>query len=180
MIKLKGESEMKRLNRDEIRLRLDFMKGQKYTFEDLCGEISVGHYATAHRLAHTLKGISGLIGECELSAIALKIEKQLRDKQTPDELDMQTLESELNRVLKEISDSGIDDGTFNTPPTKEEQTILFDKLQPLLADADAACIQLIPEIAVIYETRVLVHQIENYDYKQALITLKVLREVLGV
>ena len=172
---------MKRLNREEIRLRLDFMKGQKYTFHDLMAEISAKHYATAHRLAHTLKGIAGLIGETELAEIALKIERQLVEKKAPDESDMQTLENELDRVLTEITDSGIlEESLINTPPTKEEQTALFNRLQPLLAENDAACLVLLPEIAIIYETKVLVRQIESCDFPQALITLKVLREVLGV
>ena len=171
---------MKRLSREEVRLRLDFLKGQKYTFYDLNAEISAGHYATAHRLAHTLKGIAGLIGESELSEIALRVEKQLASRKVPDEYDMRVLEDELNRVLNEITESGIEESAFFTPPTKEEQTVLFNALQPLLAENDAACIELLPEVAIIYETRVLVRQIETYDFKQALITLKVLREVLGV
>ena len=169
------------LTREQARLRQDFVKGQKYTLHDLRAEITATHYATAHRLAHTLKGIAGLIGEARLAEIALTIEKQLRKKAAPAEHDMDSLEQELNRVLNEIVDSGImDEDTLNIPPTMDEQSALFDKLQALLKGSDAACTALVPEIILIPETKVLVRQIETFAFKQALVTLEVLREVLGV
>jgi len=169
------------LNRDEIKMRCDFAKGQKYTFQDLKAEISANHYATAHRLVHTLKGVAGLIKEDSLANIALKIEQQLKNKKPPDGGDMATLESELNRVLVEIQESGIIElCNHNTPPTLDEQTVLFDKLQKLLTANDASCMSILPEVAMIYETRVLVRQIENFEFANALTTLEVLREVLGV
>ena len=169
------------LTREQVRLRQDFVKGQKYTFHDLRAEISATHYATAHRLAHTLKGLAGLIGEARLAEIALTVEKQLRKKVAPVEQDMESLEQELNRVLNEISDSGImDEDALNIPPTIDEQAALFDKLHALLKERDAACTALVPEIVLIPETKVLVRQIETFAFKQALVTLEVLREVLGV
>ena len=172
---------MKKMTREEAKLRLDFVKGQKYTFHDLRAEISTKHYATAHRLAHTLKGIAGLIGELELASIARKIEQELRTKKAPEEHDMQALEGELNRVLAEITESGIlDEDILNIPPTIEEQSTLFDNLQAMLRESDAACLELLPEISLIPETKVLVRQVENFAFKSALVTLEVLREVIGV
>ncbi|MCL1862680.1 MAG: Hpt domain-containing protein [Defluviitaleaceae bacterium] len=172
---------MKKLNREEINLRKDFLKGQKYTFEDLQAEISSGHFSTAYRLVHTLKGTAGLIKEEKLADIAFKIEQQLRNGENPVAAEMAVMESELNRVLTEITDSGIlDDDKLNIPPTLEEQKDLFDRLQTLLKENDAQCIKLAEEIALIPETKVLVRQVETYSYKDALVTLKVLREVLQV
>ncbi|MCL2197839.1 MAG: Hpt domain-containing protein [Defluviitaleaceae bacterium] len=172
---------MKKLNREEIKLRKDFVKGQKYTFEDLQAEIAAKHFSTAHRLVHTLKGTAGLIKEEALVDIALKIEQRLRNSEAPENHDMQILENELNRVLTTIVESGItDDDKLNIPPTPDEQKALFDRLQALLKESDGECIKLIEEIALIPETKVLVHQIENYSFKHAMVTLKVLREVLGV
>ena len=171
----------KNLDREEIKRRRDFVKGQKYTIHDLRAEISADHLATAHRLAHTLKGVAGLIGEDSLSKIALKVEQTLRKKLPPEESDMEILESELNRVLAEISDSGImEEDILNTPPTLEEQATLFEALENLLSENDAACIELTSEISLIPETKVLVRQIENFSFEDALVTLKILREVLGV
>jgi HPt (histidine-containing phosphotransfer) domain-containing protein len=169
------------LNRDEIKMRCDFAKGQKYTFQDLQAEIAANHFATAHRLVHTLKGVAGLIKEDSLAGIALKMEQQLKNKKHPDAGDMATLECELNRVLTEIQESGIMEiYNHNTPPTLDEQTALFDKLQKLLTENDAACMTVLPEVAMIYETKVLVRQVENFEFANALTTLEVLREVLGV
>jgi HPt (histidine-containing phosphotransfer) domain-containing protein len=168
------------MSREELKMRCDFLKSQKYTFEDLQAEISACHYATAHRLAHTLKGVAGLIKETKLANIALTIEQQLKSKRIPYAHDMAMLEGELNRVLTDITNSGIAELTFNAPPTLEEQTELFNKLQSLLEANDAACIGLVPEVALIYETKVLVHQIQNYEFEPALVTLTVLRKVLNV
>jgi HPt (histidine-containing phosphotransfer) domain-containing protein len=168
------------INREELKFRRDFVKGQKYTIHDLQAEIAASHFATAHRLTHTLKGVAGIINEKKLADIALKIELQLKNKKSPAENDMEILEAELTRVLDEIHASGImDEDVINTPPTIDEQTILFNKLEVLLKESDAACIELTSEIALVPETKVLVRQIENFAFKPALITLGVLREILG-
>jgi len=168
------------LTREEIKMRCDFLKSQKYTFEDLQAEIAASHYSTAHRLAHTLKGVAGLIKEDKLAAIALTVEQQLKNKCTPYDHDMATLEGELNRVLTEITESGITEMVFNVPPTLDEQADLFNRVQKLLEENNAACVELVPDIRLIYETKVLAYQIENYEFEQALITLTTLRKVLNV
>jgi HPt (histidine-containing phosphotransfer) domain-containing protein len=168
------------INREELKFKRDFVKGQKYTIHDLQAEIAACHFATAHRLAHTLKGVAGIINENNLADIALKIELQLKNKKAPNQADMEILEVELTRVLDEITDSGImDEDIINTPPTIDEQSTLFDKLESMLKESDAACIELTSEIALIPETKVLVRQIENFAFKPALATLGVLREILG-
>jgi HPt (histidine-containing phosphotransfer) domain-containing protein len=167
------------ISREEMKFRREFVKSQKYTIHDLQAEIAAGHYATAHRLAHTLKGVAGIIKEKRLADIALRIETLLKNKKPPAKADLDVLETELNRVLDEITESGIMEGEIiNTPPTIDEQANLFDKLQALLEDSDAACIELTTELALIPETKVLVRQIENFAFKAALVTLGVLREVL--
>ncbi|MCL2388171.1 MAG: Hpt domain-containing protein [Defluviitaleaceae bacterium] len=168
------------LNREQAKLRRDFVKSQKYTLRDLQAEISAHHFATAHRLVHTLKGNASLIEEQRLTDIALKVEQQLKSKTVPIKPDMEVLESELNRVLAEITDSGVmNEDTINTPPTAEEQTALFNKLEALLQESDAASTELLSELSLIPETKVLIRQIENFAFKPALVTLEVLREVLG-
>jgi HPt (histidine-containing phosphotransfer) domain-containing protein len=169
------------INREEIKRRRDFAKGQKYTMFDLRAEIAATHLATAHRLAHTLKSLAGLIGEDILRDIAVHVEQQLRIKKIPTDADLETLEGELNRVLFEIAESGIlDEDSFNAPPALEEQTLLFNKLHNLLSENDAACIEYIDEIALIPETKVLIRQIENFAFRDALTTLTVLRDILEV
>ena len=167
--------------REAVKLRRDFVKGQKYTLHDLQAEIAANHFSTAHRLVHTLKCVAGLINEPALVKIALKTEQKLKKRQRPSAEEMKTLERELNRVLTEITNSGImDEETLSTPPTIEEQSALFDKVLVMLKDDDAACVDLIPELTLIPETKVLIRQIENYAFAPALVTLKVLREVLEV
>ncbi|MDR0272333.1 MAG: Hpt domain-containing protein [Clostridiales bacterium] len=168
------------MDNEQILRRREFAKGQKYTIRDLRKEIFANHLATAHRLSHTLKGLAGLIGEETLCAISIRVEQQLRNSKIPPESDLEVLEAELNRIIKEITDSGILHEEIATASlTIEEQTEIFDKLETLLKDNDASCIELIPDVSLIPETKVLVNQIENFAFKPALVTLNVLRKVLG-
>ncbi|MCL2049226.1 MAG: Hpt domain-containing protein [Defluviitaleaceae bacterium] len=169
------------LSREEMKTRYDFVRSQKYTFQDLQAEIAANHFSTAHRLVHTLKSNAAQINEQELVNVAFVVEQDLRNKKTPNAHDMAALEAELNRVFVKINESGIVElYSQNMPPTRSEQAVLFDRLQTLLEANDAACVELLPEIAVIYETKVLVRQIEMYALADALNTLKILRDVLGI
>jgi len=167
---------MANISREKVRYRRDFAKAQRYTIHDLRAEIAASHLATAHRIAHTLKSLAALIDEEDLRAISLKVEQSLRKKRIPSEPDMQALEAELDHVLVKIAASGIlnDD---DLPPASTEQTALFDKLENLLSASDASCIELIAEISKIPETKVLTRQIEIFAFKDALVTLKVLRDL---
>ncbi|MCL1844269.1 MAG: Hpt domain-containing protein [Defluviitaleaceae bacterium] len=168
-------------SRAETKLRRDFLISQRYTMRDLSSEIDANHFATAHRLVHTLKGTASLIREKKLALIAFDVEQQLRKRDIPAPEYMDALENELNRVLTEITESGVlNEESFNAPPEPDEQTSLFNKLHLLLIENDAACIELIPEISLIPETKVLVRQVENFAFKNAIVTLQVLREVLEV
>ncbi|MCL1846308.1 MAG: Hpt domain-containing protein [Defluviitaleaceae bacterium] len=166
------------MTRETVRYRRDFAKAQRYTIHDLRAEIASNHLATAHRIAHTLKSLAALIDEETLREASLKVEQTLRKKKLPKEPDMQALECELDHVLAKIAASGIlnDDGL---PPASDEQTALFDRLEALLIASDASCTQLIAEIEKIPETKVLIRQIELFAFKDALVTLKVLRELFG-
>ncbi|MCL2355750.1 MAG: Hpt domain-containing protein [Defluviitaleaceae bacterium] len=163
------------------RYRRDFAKAQRYTIHDLRAEIEANHLATAHRIAHTLKSLAALIDEDGLREIALKVEQRLRDRQAPEESDLQDMEAELDRVLSEIAASGVlNDSTIFVPLSRDATAALFNKLESALAESDASCAQLIPEIERIPETKVLVRQIELFAFADALVTLKILRDIFDV
>ena len=168
-------------NREKSLRRRDFVRGQKYACLDLRAELTAAHFATAYRIVHTLKSASSLINEEYLEEVSEIVVQKLKNKVQPTDSDIHILDEELNRVINEIVESGVmDDEILNTPPKADEQILLFNNLQTLLEDNNAACTELIPEISLIPETKILVRQIETFNFEHALITLQVLREILQV
>lgn len=167
------------MTREKARYRRDFAKAQRYTIHDLRAEIAANHLATAHRIAHTLKSLAALIDEESLRGVALVVEQKLRDSELPSESDMLALEAELGSVLAKIAASGVLEDDVLIPLACDERAALFDRLEVLLSESDTACADLVSEISKIPETKILIRQIENFSFNDALVTLKVLRDILG-
>jgi len=166
------------LNREMSRLRKDFYSGQKNTAKNIRGALENSDFETAHRLVHTLKGLAGLIKENELTKTAYKVEKFVRQSKMP-EAELTAMEAKLEQVLADIAN--MEQETPETPETPNEtHTTLFDKLQTMLAENDAACIELTPQLKNIPETKVLVKLIEDYSFDTARQTLETMRTVLEI
>lgn len=161
------------------KLRREFVINQRFTIRDLLAELAVDHFATGHRLVHTIKVQARLIGEETLGELALKVEQNLRKKTHPEEADLAALDAELTRVINEISYPEYTEHDDDLPST-EEQAALLDRIHELLSTNDAACLEHISELKQIRETAVLIRQIESFSFEHALVTLAVLREVLEV
>jgi len=172
------------LEREMAKLKKDFYNGQKNTVKNIRGALATSDFETAHRLAHTLKGLAGLIKETELEKVAYEAETLLRTRKIPkDEIDI--LERKLSKILAGIeADLNFDkpdelDKEFS-PLSEKHITVLLDGLEELLTGNDAMCLQFTEDLAKIPETKVLVKQIENYDFAAALLTLKTMRTVLEI
>ena len=90
-----------------------FVDSQKNVASELNRALADGDFKTAHRLAHTLKGLAAMIGEGKLAKAAEVVEEQLKEKQLKEEQlknenapdigenvpDIEDLEAELERVL---------------------------------------------------------------------------------
>jgi len=169
------------LNQADVaeKLRWEFAKSQKNVSADISQALKDGDIKTAHRLAHSLKGLAGLINESALAKTASNVEQLLAAGETPT-IHLDALESELTRVLGSID-------VPSTPPhlaykafDKAKATILFDRLDSMLASYNAECFSLLDELRAIPETGVLVNQIEEYDFGDALRTMGTLRKILEV
>jgi CheY-like chemotaxis protein len=85
-------------------LTADFVKDNQNTFSEIINALNFNDIKLALRLAHTLKSTAALIGKPSLQEAALAVEEKLRnEKNETTEDDMQTLERELNQVLKDLS-----------------------------------------------------------------------------
>ena len=171
----------KYLESDDLaeKLKGDFAKTQKNAYANIVKAIDEGDRETAHRLAHSLKGLAGLIHEDALMQAAKKVEVSISLRGATDE-ELATLEMELNRVLRSISPK---DKAVNSVPkilNKATAKVTFDQLAPLLASRNADALQLIDELREIPSTDEVVDLIEGFDFGPALNMLNALRETLGV
>jgi len=161
------------------KLKKDFVKTQKNTFANINQTLLDGDRETAHRLAHSLKGLAGLIHEDTLMEAAKRVEISISLRgETTEEL--AALETELNRVLRSIK---LENTEIDLTPKildKEKAQVTFDKLVPLLSSRNTDALQLIGELKEIPGTDEVAEQIESLNFSPALKMLTALREKLGV
>jgi HPt (histidine-containing phosphotransfer) domain-containing protein len=161
------------------KLRADFLTNQKNIFQNIVQSINTNDIETAHRLAHSLKGLAGLIHEPVLTQIAEHLEFTLKNEENPSPADLSALENELSRVMKFIEEPvTIPEPTVVVVADSQQASALFEKLEPLLAKRNSDALELIPQLKTLPETALLVKQIEDYDFVAALKTLAILNEIL--
>ncbi|MCL2387767.1 MAG: PAS domain-containing protein [Defluviitaleaceae bacterium] len=170
------------LSGDSLRggLRLEFVKTQKNSFQCISKALDLGDNKTAHRLVHSLKGVAGLIGENTLVQVANDLEISLAKNIAPTMEQLSTLQNELTRVLDDIGKPEVAVLSENKDFDKNKVTALFDKLHPLLKSQNANALDLIDELRTIPETAILIRMIEDINFKEALKTLDLLREIFEV
>ena len=163
------------------KLRKEFLRTQGNIVPEIVGAIAGQDIKTAHRLAHTLKGLAGLIFEDQLLGLASRVEGDLKVGKIPTRL-LDELKRETERVIGEITEQFKDEPqTAAAPePNKEKAKEMFDKLAALLAQNLGEAMDLIDDLAGIPGTKELIAQIEDFEFAAALETLEGLRESLGV
>jgi ERCC4-related helicase len=123
--------------------------------------------------------ISGLI-EDKLSDY-VKSEQPLELTENLNEL-LFELKDELEAALKEFMPLAVEAEKINkSKPKLTDKTIMLEllaKLEPLLKDSDADCLNLLDEISAIPGAEHLADQIEEYDFKYALEALENLKKEL--
>jgi signal transduction histidine kinase/CheY-like chemotaxis protein len=169
------------MDSEMAKLRKDFYNGQKHTAKNIRDAVSAGDFETAERLAHTLKGLAGMIKEHQLEKISSKTEKTLKQK-TLHEEDIILLENQLSIILSDIEGVLKRDVSASVMAaiSDDERSALFNKLEIMLAESDATCLSLAEKLVKIPETKVLAKQIENCSFEDALITLRTMRAVLEI
>jgi len=170
--------------RDDVyvlgKLRADFHKSHKNTFRDITQALGSGDTETAHIMAHTLKGLAGMINENSLSHAAARLEHILAGGKTPSSEQLAVLERELSGVFESIgkSEAAVFPGHINFDKNKAKA--LFDKLYPLLQSHNSDSMNFLDELRVMPEMAVLVHLIDDFEFEQAVKTIDTLRKILDV
>ena len=161
-------------------IKLEFASSQRNIFSDITQAVGLKDTVTAHRLAHTLKGLAGFIKEDVLAKIAKEMEQIFKEGEIPGTDKMNALERELALVIGKI-DALQKNNPISTSPLvvkaldKEAEGILFDKLQELLSSHNAECLNMLEDLRGIAETDVLINMIQNFNFSEALDELKRLR-----
>jgi HPt (histidine-containing phosphotransfer) domain-containing protein len=179
-------------NDDELRRKLtvNFVKDNQNRFNEIKDALNKGDIKLAHRLAHTLKSNAAFLGKILLQQAAANIEDQLKDGQnnvSPQNL--ATLETELKDALLQLSaeiemNPVQQTDEVSTPDVQTEKVNaefakeLFEKLETMLDMGNLECRNLIDSLRRIPQTEKLIQQIDDLDFREALVTLGELRKTV--
>jgi len=158
-------------------LRTDFVKNHKNAFAEIAHALDAKDIETAQILAHTLKGLAGLIHESLLAQTAAHIESLLAQGKTPSGEDLSDLEQQLSQVIEGIGKPAavIFPGLDN-----DRAKMIFDRLYPSLETNNADCLKAVDELRKMPEMAVLARQIEDFEFEQAVKTVDTMRKILDI
>ncbi len=131
-----------------INILRQFVDGQADDPEQIRDLLEKGDNKTAERLAHSLKGVAGNIGAKEVQAAAGALEKAIKEKAAPDEVESLRLmlEETLDRLICPLENILAKEAVETPPPptaapapqaSPEQIKKAADELVRLLADSDA-------------------------------------------
>ncbi|MCL2638560.1 MAG: ATP-binding protein [Oscillospiraceae bacterium] len=167
-------------------MKLNFVKNNQTTYDEIISAVSVGDIKLLHRLVHTLKSNAGQIGWKRLQAVAAKVEASIiNDKTLPalNSEEMQILKAELKSILEDLAPllKELDEMKNNAAPLDKEQMLeLFEELEPLLKANNTKCLNFVNKLYGIPKTDELIINIEGYRFWEALTSLENLRKELGI
>jgi len=165
------------------RFKTSFVKSSQTLYNEIQKAAGEGDVKLAHRLAHTLKGNAGQIGEKRLQEAAGAAEAMLKDgKNLLTDEQMSILETELKSVLEKLAPLLAEADTRNKTETPDEEKVreLFEKIENMLVNINPECMNLLDDIRAAPGTDELVRQIEDFDFGAAVKTISVLKEKMGM
>jgi len=154
-----------------------FVKGNQTTISEIKNAIDTGDLKLAHRISHTLKGVSGLVGMNILAETAKMLEQAISSNYKEHYNDLlDRLENELNKALDEfkpIIEEYMSKIESMQPDFIDDEKALeiLNTLDTLLASDSFDCLNLVNDLTMIPGTDELLYQVENLKFKQARQTL---------
>jgi len=175
-------------------LKLHFVKNNQGKFDEIAKALKEGDDDLVRRLIHNLKSNAAQIGKPLLQSAAADIERQLKEgKNSVTEEQMTTLKNELAATLKELTLSeltlGESTSTYENTQAQsdahrafhtEELREVFDKVESLLKSGNPEVLHFSGKLREIPGGRILVQQMEDFEFKFAYSTLIALRKDLGL
>jgi HPt (histidine-containing phosphotransfer) domain-containing protein len=160
-------------------LLADFKVGHGADTQKIKDAVEAGEYQSAHRLAHTLKSTSKLIGADDLSNAALAVEKALGENKSDGMLPKnmwETLEREFTAVIAELeqfaSEAAPDVPHVTGELNKVKALDLIQKLEPLLTSGRTDSLHFLDDIRETLapageEYAQLIERIKDFDFAEA-------------
>jgi len=173
---------------ERLRMRLisNFLKDNQNKGGEIRDAIAAGDIKLAHRLAHTLKGVAGLVGQPDLQNAAYAVEHTLNSGDGGAALQiMGALEDELKKSLdklaavKEAAEPKVEAAAPVAVIDTFQALELIEKLRPLLQNGDSDCLEMMDGLKSIPASQKLIEQVEDYDFGLALETLEEIKNGLG-
>jgi len=162
----------------------NFVKSNCTKFDEIISAITIDDIELAHRLVHTLKNNAGQLKKTALQKAAEEAEIHLKDGTnlvTPKQ--METLESELNAVLTELTPLISEpEQSFSVIKPLEVEVVceLLARLEPLLKASNTECLFLIDSLRMIPGSEELIGYIQSIDFVSALKSFIELKENLNL
>ena len=180
--KIFDEEEYKRKSAElKEKLRRSFVVNNQTIFAEINEAIVTNNVPDAQRLAHTLKGNAGQMGEDGLREAAEAVEEMLDDSLGPISEDrLRLLKTELTAVLEKLKPLLAETGPESPPLDREQALALFEKLEPMLKKGDTGCMGLLEDVRAIPGAEKLARQIELIDFELAIPTLVELKNNMEV
>ncbi|MDR1903270.1 MAG: response regulator [Treponema sp.] len=156
-------------------LLFDFIKNHSADMQKIKSVLDTGDFATARRIAHTLKSTAALIGAGTLSEAAKLVENILTEKETKPALGyINKLEIEFDAVIKELSaiPQPVRMLASGRALDTNEAVVLIEKLELLLKSNNTSSLDLLEEIKITLspfggDCGKLIELIENFDFAEA-------------
>jgi PAS domain S-box-containing protein len=163
------------------KIKSDFYFDNLDTIQNIKDALEEENYKTAHRMMHTLKGLSTLIGATKLSIVTQKLEK-IYSKGEQNYALLSETEERLAEVLEALA---MQVETVKDNPVQDIQKdavkarAIISKLEPLLAEGDSEVIELIDEIKEVLPYEIcseMVSLILDYEFDDAFEKLKGIKQ----
>ncbi|MCL2265155.1 MAG: ATP-binding protein [Treponema sp.] len=186
MLSIRNEGEFAEEEEQRMELITTFVKSNQNVISDIKKALQENDLKLAHRLAHTLKGVAGIVGMTSLVESAQIAEHSFSEgKLDKIEDQIKEIENELNIAFEKLIPI-INDYkklTRMEKPTefldKENSLKLLETLESLLKSDSFDSLNLVKELNKIKGAEELASQVENMKFKQARETLAEIRNSIA-
>ena len=161
------------------KLKINFVTNNQSTYDEIRLAAGAGDFKTAHRLAHTLKGNAGQIGEKQLQAAAAEVETLLAAGQDPAGTEKaQVLAARLKAVLTKLGLYLATDPAKNVDKITDAGRVreIIEILEPMLQKNNMECLNLLDDVRAIPGAGNLARAMDNLKFKQAVAALALLKK----
>jgi len=183
MLSVKNEIDDIKEDDQNMEIMTAFVKSNQTTIKDIKDAINAGDEKTAHRLAHTLKSVAGIVGMTKLTEAAQIVENSLSSGKVDSIMEqIDVLENVLNAALAELTilidgcTGNVNKPVINEVLDKISALNLLNTLDSLLESDSYDSLNLINSLNMIAGTQLLAEHVENMEFEKARETLAVIKQ----